>query len=98
MSSYTPHSQTKTTCHLCQRPPGGWHRASCPMSKRYAKLECDRKPHPRLSPGYPIANVFDLTWGVNLKPIPLARGIPRRINLATMGRKQAVTASKGSQA
>ncbi len=86
-SNYTPHSQTKTTCHLCERPLGGVHRAKCPLSERYAKLECDRKPHPKLSPGYPIANIFDLVWGANLKPKPLPRGEPRRISFVTQQSK-----------
>ena len=29
-------SETKTTCHHCKRPPGGVHKKSCKLGKRYA--------------------------------------------------------------
>ncbi len=73
-------SETKTTCRYCGRPPGGIHGGACRLGKRYAR-RAGWKPPPKLSYGYPIANVFDLVGG-DIKVIPIERGTPHCVNLS----------------
>ena len=77
-------SESKTTCRYCMRPPGGVHKKDCRVGKRYARPWAF-KPPPRLSYGYPIANIFDCVGG-NIKVKCIPRGTPHCVNLATMGR------------
>ena len=72
-------SQTKTTCEHCGRPPGGVHGGECRRGKKYAKITAI-KPPPKLSYGYPIANIFDCVGG-DIKVVPIPRGTPMRVQL-----------------
>lgn len=72
-------SESKTTCRLCQRPPGGVHKKSCKLGKRYAKIEALKLP-PTVTRRYPIANIFECVGG-NINVIPIPRGTPMRVKL-----------------
>ena len=70
-------SETKTTCRYCMRPPGGWHTKGCRIDKAHGRPWAF-KPPPKLSYGYPIANIFDCVGG-DIKVVPIPRGTPMRV-------------------
>ena len=79
MGYQPPKSESKTTCRHCGRLPGGVHKKDCKRGKRYARPWAF-KPPPKLSYGYPIANIFDCVGGkINVVPIP--RGTRMRVQL-----------------
>lgn len=71
-------SQSKTTCEHCQRPPGGVHKKRCARGKNHYRTARERKAPPKLSPGYPVADIFDCVGGP-IKSVRLPRGEPARI-------------------
>ncbi len=78
-SNYTPGSESKTTCNLCERPPGGIHRDKCPRGKNFRRVDALRqKPSPPR--GWPIANIHDCVGGpIKTKVIP--PGTPSPVKL-----------------